>query len=309
LDEPSVKSESIGKILKDADTKVETKKKKNSEEVIFDLSKYVKYEPVSEPLLKTRPKTQQSALDRRKPPLNSRLETTLTFDKPGPILQEKQINIKPSSPQKPKPPSNKKITNFSLKTSFPKGQQFARRNSFEEKEVVKPILDLLSNVNAPLDKNITVNSISAIVHDQLREGDSKKIVNALDALISLHSMFGDDVNEEKQFDTFVAPLLDSFSSKDGFVRKKVLTCLIDMGIRHDSVLTLLICALNERDKSVVELAIKGLANYGIADKEGLRRGMTELGMLKGVIKYSNTENLDVSGIYYVLIICRNWRLN
>lgn len=45
-----------------------------------------------------------------------------------------------------------------------------------------------------------------------------------------------------------------------------------------------------------DLAIKGLTNYGIADKEGLKRGMIELGMMKGTHRYTTNEKLEVKSI-------------
>ena len=254
------------------------------DDVVFEPSKYVKLDsPVSE--VKIKPKTAASQLRSA----GVKKDTLITFE-PG---QQNVPSSKPSSPKKPLSPTKKKV--LEMKPFFPRGQIYGRRDSVDEKDVVRPILDLLSGANAPLDKNININSIAAIVQDQLRVGDSKKVVEALDALVSLHRMFADDVNQEKHFDTFVAPLLDSFLSEDAFVRKKVINCLVDMGVRHDNALTLLICALNERDKTIVQSAIKGLANYGIADKEGLKRGMVELGMMKGANIFSNNESLEVKG--------------
>ena len=267
------------------------KKKTKDAQVVFEPSKYVKVEDsLPTPLFKAKKKKKEGSRPQStgKPSIGERADSAnpqaASTGKERPILSGRTLQ-KPFSPQK---------KTIEMKPFFPKGKVFARRNSIDEKDVVKPILDLLSDVNAPLDKNITITTISSIVHEQLKIGDSKKILDALDALVSLHRMFADDIRQEEHFDTFIAPLLDSFLSEDAFVRKKVISCIVEMGIRHDSSLTLLICALNERDKTIVQSAIKGLANYGIADKEGLKRGMIELGMMKGTNVYSTNENLEVT---------------
>lgn len=273
------------------------KKKTKDDQVVFEPSKYVKVEDsVPTPLLKAKRKKKEGSRPQ------STTKTSVDSANPQTASARKEMAMVSGRPlQKPSSPQKKTIE---MKPFFPKGKVFARRNSIDEKDVVKPILDLLSDVNAPLDKNITITTISSIVQEQLKIGDSKKILDALDALVSLHKMFADDIRQEEQFDTFIAPLLDSFLSEDAFVRKKVINCIVDMGIRHDSSLTLLICALNERDKTIVQSAIKGLANYGIADKEGLKRGMVELGMMKGTNVYSTNENLEVTlSIRYFLLIC------
>ncbi|KAJ3351316.1 hypothetical protein HDU91_006131 [Kappamyces sp. JEL0680] len=181
---------------------------------------------------------------------------------------------------------------FELKKSFPKGQLQHSSLDSVSIETVKPILSVLTNASASLSQPITIDSISAIVTNQFKSKDSTKITEAIQALVSLHTMFKDDVKEKKQFDTFVAPMLDAYLSDDVVIRHQVVRSLVDMEIRHDDVLALLICALNERDHSLVQTAIKGLANYGVADKEGLKRAMIELGMIHGKAKYTSNEKLE-----------------
>ncbi|KAJ3302866.1 WD repeat-containing protein 87 [Kappamyces sp. JEL0829] len=181
---------------------------------------------------------------------------------------------------------------FELKKSFPKGQLQHSSLDSVSIETVKPILSVLTNASASLSQPITIDSISAIVTNQFKSKDSTKITEAIQALVSLHTMFKDDVKEKKQFDTFVAPMLDAYLSDDVVIRHQVVRSLVDMEIRHDDVLALLICALNERDHTLVQTAIKGLANYGVADKEGLKRAMIELGMIHGKAKYTSNEKLE-----------------
>lgn len=129
--------------------------------------------------------------------------------------------------------------------------------------------------------------------EQLKNNDIEKVIAAIKALESLYQLFKDDIAGTKTFDMFVCPMLDAYLSQHSSIRKQVVVSLVSMGLRHDNILTLLICALNEKDKAVIQAAIKGLANYGIADKEALKRGMIQLGIIQGKITYSSNEVLQV----------------
>ena len=203
------------------------------QEGIFDPTKYVKAVEV-EDAYTIKPKKKKTAE-------NSKLV--------APTL--KHLTSKPVESEAIGVVHKEKRKKIQLKPSFPKGMVFTRRLSIDNKDVVKPILNVLAALNVELDQTIPVEKISEIIHNQIKTKDSNSVIEAMDALVSVHHMFLNDVAHEDRFDTFVAPLVDAYVSDDLFVRKKVISSLVEMEIRHDNALTLLICALNERDKTLV----------------------------------------------------------
>ncbi|KAJ2998130.1 WD repeat-containing protein 87 [Globomyces sp. JEL0801] len=140
-------------------------------------------------------------------------------------------------------------------------------------------------------KPLTVNKMSKIAANVIRNGNQAEVLQASKAIVALHKMFQFDLSADEVFDTFVAPFVDKYQSDDAVIRKEVVISLGELGVKHDNVLSLLICALNDHDKTIAECAINGLAQFGIADKEALTRAMIELGIIRGKTEKSSSHLL------------------
>ncbi|KAJ3268821.1 WD repeat-containing protein 87 [Terramyces sp. JEL0728] len=161
-----------------------------------------------------------------------------------------------------------------------------------QSRLADPILKAFEKMNTRFEEPITISKISKNLTGFLQKANAEDTAIASKAIISLHKMFKYDLKPEVQFDMFLAPFIDKYQNDDAVIRRHVISSLGEIGVQHDNVLSLLICALNDNDKNVIKLAIDGLSSFGIADKEALKRGMIELGIVKGKHHFSSNQILE-----------------
>jgi hypothetical protein len=65
-----------------------------------------------------------------------------------------------------------------------------------------------------------------------------------------------------------------------------------LGFYDDNILVMMITGLNDKSIEVRNSALLGLSHFGIADKQGLKRAMIELGIIKGEIFQSSYAGLE-----------------
>jgi hypothetical protein len=167
-------------------------------------------------------------------------------------------------------------------------------NQFEPSSLAGPILRVLGTGLEKIEAPVTIEKISYALISELQANDPQQVKDAVAAIISLYRMFVGDFKAEHKFDIFIAPLLDAYENESSIIRHIILQAIVNIGIQHDNFLLVLITALADKNLEVRRTAIQGLAQFGIADKEGLKRAMVWLDMIKGVSNKNSNEVLEVS---------------
>ncbi|KAJ3320049.1 hypothetical protein HDV06_005699 [Boothiomyces sp. JEL0866] len=216
-------------------------------------------------------------------------------------LAEPAVAALPASPIQPViaiPPPKPKVQKETVHTTevivnlFPKGKHGKHDKPSTQSRLAEPILKAFEKMNTTLSEPVTISKISNTLTGFLQKANAEETVVASKAIVSLHKMFKYDLKPEVTFDMFLAPFIDKYQNDDAVIRRHVISSLGEIGVQHDNVLSLLICALNDNDKNVIKLAIEGLSSFGIADKEALKRGMIELGIVKGKNHFSSNQILE-----------------
>jgi hypothetical protein len=167
-------------------------------------------------------------------------------------------------------------------------KSFKKEYKFENVNLAQPILKVLGETAPKIEGPLTIEKISHALNTVLQNPNPIKVKEAAGAIVNLFKMFENDLTLENKFDMFIAPLIDKFENDNPVVRNTILQSIVQIGFQHDNVLVLLVTALSDRNSEVKNTAVKGLGQFGIADKEALKRAMMELGMIKGrPYRYSN----------------------
>ncbi|TPX68035.1 hypothetical protein SpCBS45565_g03331 [Spizellomyces sp. 'palustris'] len=139
-------------------------------------------------------------------------------------------------------------------------------------------------------KQVTLPNIVAALVDLLKTGLWLEKVEASKALLFLYHTFSSDFLDPMA--VLIRPQLECLWDENWQVRAQLCSNVSQYGIVHQDILMGLVVRLGDENEHVRTVAMTGLLQFGVNNKEDLRSAMMKCGMLPTVDHPSDDTQLD-----------------